>query len=223
MPGIAALAVAHAATLGGLPARSLAAVDATASAPTAMVVSCDNFTGTTGAAIGGRAVSVAAKCANAVWTAHIGSWTVQGNLAASAATANANATLNVGAVNCTVQVVITGLNSAGRLAGVVTSHDGSSTYLAAVLTKGSPDLIELRLYQSGAPTVIASASTTIVATDTLSISRNGASITVVLNGATILNASLNAAQLTALGSGQRSGLFGGNASVRYDNLVFTNP
>ena len=214
---------ADAAALGGLSARTLAVVSQATSAGAPTVLGCDNFTGTTGASLSARAATVASNCGNAVWTSHIGAWTIQSNQAASAATADANATVNVGAANSSVQIDLISLNLAGRLAGVVASHNGTSTYLAAVLTKGSPDVIELRLYQAGTPTVIATGNPTIVTTNTLKMTRNGSALTVVLNAATILTATLTAAQVTALGSGQRAGIFGGNSTVRFDNLLVTSP
>lgn len=46
---------------------------------------------------------------------------------------------------------------------------------------------------------------------------------VALNGTSVGNYSLSAAQLTSLGAGTRAGLFGGNASVRFDDFAVTTP
>jgi hypothetical protein len=217
------LVPAHAATLGGLTARSIAADDWTGSSGAAAVVSCDSFTGTTGATMSGRAVVTAASCNSRVWTTHLGTWTIQGNLAAASSTTNANATLNVSAANGSVQAVLSAMNSNGRIGGVVGSHNGSSTYLAAVLSNASQDVAQIRLYQSGVPTVLATTNITLSASHTLRLTRSGSSVTVRLNDTLILSATLSAAQVTALGAGGRAGLLGGQASVRFNDLLVTSP
>lgn len=215
--------VADATTLGGIRAQSLVSQNVAATASAAVVVTCDNYTGTTGALLSSRAVTAAASCANAVWTTHVGTWTIQSNQAASSTTSNATATLNVGSADCTVQAVMTGLATVDASAGVVTSHNGTSTYLGAVLIKNSPDRIELRLYQFGVASIIATATTTIVTSNTLSLTRSASNVSVALNGTTVLTTTLTPTQSTALGTGKRSGLFGNNSSVRYDDFLVTNP
>ncbi|MDH4078025.1 MAG: hypothetical protein OEW29_19020 [Acidimicrobiia bacterium] len=172
----------------------------------------------------GRTVAVASSCSSLVWTAHVGTWTIQSNRGASSATASAVTTLNTSFVNGSVQVVLTSLNTGGRSGGLVVAHDGASTYLAAVMTDGSPDRVELRLVTSGTPVVLATVNPTFATTNTLGVSRSGSSsITVTLNSATVMTYTLSGAQQTTLGTNGRAGLFGGSSSVRFDDFVVTNP
>ena len=215
--------VAHASSLGAVTARTLFDIDQGTSVAAPTVLGCDNFTGTTGASMAARAATVAASCANRVWTVHVGTWTIQTNKAASNSTASAVATQNVTTANSTAQVALTSLNTTGRTAGLVLSHDGASTYLAAVLIAGAPSRAELRIVAAGAPTVLTTVNTTINATNTLTFARSGSSVNVTLNGTLIITATLAASDLTTLGAGARSGLFGGDANVRFDDFQVTAP
>lgn len=221
--GASTIAAVQAAALGGLTAPSLLGLEDAASAPTATVNGCDNFSGTTGATMASRAAQSPAPCSSRVWTAHVGTWTIQTNQAASSATSNAVATENITTADTTVQVVLFNLNTGGRFGGVVNSHNGTSTYLAAVMTDAAPDRAELRLVVSGSATVLTTVNPTFATTNTLAVARSGATITVKLNSATIITYNLSAAQVTSLGSGVRDGLYGGNASVRYDDFLVTSP
>jgi hypothetical protein len=215
---------ASAASLGGLTARSLLSVNHSGAPSPPSVLGCDNFTGTSGTSMAGRTVAVASSCSSLTWTAHVGTWTIQTNQGASSATASAVTTLNTSFVNGSIQVVLANLNTSGRSGGLVLAHDGASTYLAAVMIDGSPDRIELRLVTSGSSVVLATVNPTFATTNTLRMSRSGSSsITVTLNSATVMTHTLSGAQQTTLGTNGRSGLFGGSSSVRFDNLVATNP
>lgn len=213
----------QAATLGGLTARSLLAASQSSSAPTATVTGCDNFTGTTGATLAGRAAQSPTTCVSRVWSVHGGTWTIQTNQAASSATVDAVATENITTADTTVQVVLSNLNTGGRIGGVVNSHDGTSTYLAAVMTDATPDRVELRLVVGSSPTVLTTVNPTFATTNTLALGRSGTALTVTLNSTSIISYTLSAAQVTSLGSGTRGGLYGGNLSVRYDNFLVTFP
>jgi hypothetical protein len=214
---------ASAAEFGTFSGSSLLGLNTSATASTPTIAGCDNFTGTTGATMAGRAVSAAARCGSRVWTAHLGSWTIQSNQGASSATAGANATLNTSAANCTAQVKLANLNTSGRSGGLVVSHNGLSNYLAAVMTDGAPDAVRLRIVILGIPTVLATATPTFAATNTLTLSRNGSTVTVSLNGHVIITHTLTSTQVTSLGSGARAGLFGGSSSVRFDDFVVSTP
>ena len=217
------VAVGHAASLGGLTATSLLEISSLTSVPAPSVLGCDNFTGTTGASVSARAATVAAPCSNLIWTVHVGKWTIQSNQAASNATASAVATENTTTVDSTVQVVLSSLNTGGRSGGVVLSHDGASSYLAAVMIDATPDRIELRLVSAGAPTVLSTLTPTFATTNTLLLTRAGAALSITLNGAAVGAYTLTSPQLTALGPGARAGVFGGNSSVLFDDFVVTTP
>ena len=88
---------------------------------------------------------------------------------------------------------------------------------------GSPDRVELRLVVSGTATVLATVNPTFATTNTLQFARSNSTVTVTLNGGSIINATLTAAQITSLGVGARAGLFGGDSSVRFDDFLVTSP
>ena len=115
------------------------------------------------------------------------------------------------------------LNTGGRSGGVVLSHDGASSYLAAVMIDATPDRIEVRLVSAGAPTVLRTLNPTFATTNTLRLARTGAAISITLNGAAVGAYTLTSPQLTALGPGARAGVFGGNSSVLFDDFVVTTP
>ena len=213
----------QAATLGGVTAKSLGAFEQPGSTSAPTVVGCDSFTGTTGASMSLRAVTTAGPCSSLVWTVHVGTWTIQTSQGASSATASAVATLNTSFIAGSAEVVLASLNTGGRSGGLVLSHDGVSTYLAAVMIDATPDRIELRIVNGGVSTLLGTANPTFLTTNTLRLTRSGSSMTVLLNATSVLTFSLSAAQVSSLGTGGRAGLFGGNGSVRFDNFVATNP
>jgi len=212
-----------AAKLGTVTSSGLLSVSQATSTGSPSVLGCDDFTAATGASVSGRAATVAAACASRSWIVHLGTWTIQTNAAASSATTDAVATENTATVNSTATAVITNLNSGGRSGGLVLSHNGTSTYLAAVMIDAPTDRIELRLYTAGVSSLLATYNPTFATTNTLQLSRNAAVVTTRLNGATAGTFTLTSAQLTTLATGARAGLFGGNASVRYDDFVVTAP
>lgn len=220
---IACVCVASAASLGGVSSASVFGFTQNGSTSAPSVIGCDSFTGTTGASMSGRTVTVAASCSSRVWTAHVGTWTIQSNTAASSATANAAITLNTATVDSTATVALSNLNTSARSGGLIISHNGTSTYLAAVMIDGTPDRIELRLYSSGTPTVLATYFPTFATTNTLQLARSNNTITVTLNGVIGGSLALSAGQQTTLNGGARAGLFGGNSSVRFDDFVVTAP
>ena len=217
------VAVAQAASLGTITAKSLVVVGSASTVSAPAVLGCDNFTGTTGATMTARAATVAAACSSRVWSVHVGTWTIQTNRAASSATIDAVATENTATTNSTARVVLANLNTGGRSGGLVISHDGTSSYIAAVMIDATPDRIELRLYSAGVATLLTTINPTFATTNTLELSRNGGVVAVALNGTSVGSYSLSAAQLTSLGAGTRAGLFGGNASVRFDDFAVTTP
>lgn len=196
-------------------------VTSTVSAPT--VVGCDNFTGSSGATMSGRPARAVSACSSRVWTVSVGTWTIQSNRAASSSTPGAVVTQNTDVASSTVRAVLTGLNTGGRSGGLVQSHDGTNSYLAAVMIDAAPDRIELRLYSGGASSLLSTLNPSFASTNTLELTRNGAVISVALNGSALGSHTLDSSQLGVLGIGARAGLFGGHGSVRFDNFVVTVP
>ncbi len=221
--GVTSTFVAWASALGGLGSATLTAYDVAGPVGAPAVVACDNFTGTTGANLNGRGVVVAAACASRTWMAHVGTWTVQTNQAASSATASAVVTVNTAVSDASVQVVLRSLNTGGRSGGVVLDHSGGATYLAAVMIDGAPDVVQLRLVVAGSPTVLATATPAFATTNTLRLARVGTSVTVRVNGSSVITATLSAGAVASLGGAGRAGLFGGNSSVRFDDFVVSVP
>ena len=168
---VPSLVVANAATLGGASAKTLLATSPSSSVGSPTIIGCDNFTGVNGTSLSGRSATVATACSSQVWTVHVGAWTIQSNGAASDATASAVATESTATVDSTVQVVLSNLNTGGRVGGVVLSHDGTANYLAAVMIDGAPDRIELRLVVGASVTVLTTINPAFTATNTLSLSR----------------------------------------------------
>jgi hypothetical protein len=223
-----ALLAADAATLGGLAPRTLASFNVNGTVTTPTIVGCDNFTGTTGATMNGRAVTVAANCTNRTWTTHVGTWTIQANQAASSATAGAVATLNTASTAATATVVLASLNVTGRVAGIVMDHNGgagaTASFVQVLVTAGAPSRVDVRIFALGisvAP-VASNTNVTLAATNTLSLSRVGTAVTVRLNGAVVVTYTLTATDVLTLANG-RAGLVGGDANVRFDDFVVTVP
>jgi hypothetical protein len=220
---VSSLVVANAATLGGATAKTLLATSPSTSVGAPTTIGCDNFTGANGTLLSGRSATVATACSNQVWTVHVGTWTIQSNAASSDATASAVATENTATVDSTVQIVLSNLNTGGRVGGVVLSHDGTANYLAAVMIDGAPDRIELRLVAGASVTVLTTINPVFAATNTLSFSRSGATLTVTLNGASVGGATLTSTQLTTIGAGARAGVFGGSVGVGFDDFSVSAP
>ncbi|HEX2783681.1 MAG TPA: hypothetical protein VHN36_08850 [Ilumatobacteraceae bacterium] len=220
---VPSLVVANAATLGGATAKSLLATSPSSSVGAPTTIGCDNFTGTDGTSLSGRSATVATACSSQVWTVHVGAWTIQANGAVSDATASAVASENTSTVDSTAQVVISSLNTGGRIGGVVLSHDGTANYLAAVMIDGAPDRIELRLVAGASVTVLTTLNPVFATSNTLSLSRSGATLTVNLNGVVVGGATLTSTQVATIGAGARAGLFGGSASVGFDDFSVTAP
>ena len=220
---VSSLVVANAATLGGATAKTLLATSPSSSVGAPTTIGCDNFTGANGTLLSGRSATLATACSSQVWTVHVGTWTIQSNAASSDATASAVATENTATVDSTVQVVLSNLNTGGRVGGVVLSHDGTANYLAAVMIDGAPDRIELRLVAGASVTVLTTINPVFAATNTLSLSRSGATLTVTLNGAAVGGATLTSPQLTTIGAGARAGVFGGSVGVGFDDFSVSVP
>lgn len=218
------VATAAASSLGTLAARSLVATDWAAHVAVPAIVGCDNFAGPTGSSLDGRAAVSGERCAGRAWRVHDGTWTIQADQAASSTAQPITATLDTASADATVMVTITNVDVGRRSAGVVASHGGAATYLAAVLIDGRPDRVELRHYVDGRATTLASAAVALSGANTVAMVRAGSSVSVELNGSAVLAVTLTPTQQAALGSSGRAGLFGAShTNVRFDDLVVTVP
>lgn len=220
---VALAPAATAATLNGVSSRTLVSLNVNAAAVTPSILGCDNFTGTTGVSINGRFGSLVKACTLTAWSVHSGTWRISANRAYSSTTSPSIATQATASQNSTARVTLLSLNTGGRSGGVVASHDGVNTYLAAVMIDAVPDRVELRLINAGASTTLMTVLPTFLATNTLQLVRSGTAIAVVLNTATVISYQLSAAESQTLGPGDRTGLFGGNASVFFDDYLASNP
>ncbi|MBI4883664.1 MAG: hypothetical protein HY826_06360 [Actinobacteria bacterium] len=222
--GVFAASLANAATIGGLTANSLEAWNQAGGVGAPTVLTCDDFSlsAPTGSALNTRPVRAAAKCGSGTWTVHRGTWTISSGLL-QASTSDATATINAGQTNISAQATITNANGGSRIAGVAIDHTGATRiYLVGALS--GPGTAQLRLVNGGTVTVLASASATITATTTVRITRNGATVTVSVNGVQALSFTLTSAQQTTLAGGTRVGLYwnSGN-SIRFTNILATTP
>ncbi|MCH7789533.1 MAG: hypothetical protein IH940_08835 [Acidobacteria bacterium] len=215
------LGAGRAATLGGVSSGTLISSDSSSTPNTPTIEACDNFSGSNGESMSGRTVVDSVACSDRVWTSHSGTWSIKANKGASTSTSPAVVTVGTEFQNGTTRVDVSNVNTGSRLGGLVASHDGTSTYLAAVMINDSPDRVELVIVVDGTSTVIATSNPTFAATNRLVLTRFGAAVAVSLNSTTTINTTLSASQVTSLGSGGRSGLFGGHQSVQFDDFVAT--
>ena len=208
--------------LGGVTTQTVFAVNQATTVPAPTIIGCDNFTGTTGASMSGRAVTVAAACASRTWAVHSGTWTIQSNRAGSTTT-TAVATINTATSAATVRATVTA-SATGRRAGVVGSHNATSTYLAAVLVDAATDRLELRIYNVAVSTALATANITLTTSNTVSFTRSGTALSASLNGTPVVTATLTGTQSTLLGtSGRSRSCSSNNTALRFDDFLVTTP
>ncbi len=214
---------AAATNLNGITTRTLLSLNAVVAVGATTVIGCDNFTGTNGASLGGRVGTTAVAYSAISWSINTGAWTLSANRARSGTAVSSVVTAGTSTANSTIGVTLTGVNTGLRFGGLVSSHNGVDTYLAVVAINGTPDRIELRLIKAGVSSVIASVNTTLVGTNTVRMTRQSGSVSIVLNSVTVLNVTLSALQVADLGVATRAGLFGGSTSVMFDNFFASNP
>lgn len=220
--GGGAVVVGFASGLGGVESGSLQSwsTQLAVNAPTVLV--CDNFDETDGD-LDGRPVSTAVKCGFDTWSAHVGTWTVGGGAVVSDGTAAATATMPVAQADGTVAVLVQGADSGGEAGGVVSGHDGTDSYLAAVMVGDVTPRVDLLLVAGGISTTLATVSITVPSAAVLALTREGADIAVLMDGAPTLSYTLSAGDIAALGPGTRAGLYASSNSVQFDNLRVTTP
>lgn len=221
---VSSVAISSAATLGGLAAPSLFAVNQTASGGAPTVLTCDDFSraAATGSALNGRPVQLPANCGAATWTTRLGTWTItSGQLAAT--TTDATATVAAGQTSISAEATILNANGASRIAGVAIDHTGGTRiYLAGVLS--GPSSAQLRLVNGVTVTTLATATVTIGASAVVRITRNASAVTVSVNGIEAIAFTLTAGQITTLAGGTLVGLYWNSGStVRFTNLLATTP
>jgi hypothetical protein len=213
--GGSAVVAGFASGLGGA-STALGAWSQALAADAPALITCDNFDGPDGD-LAARAVTSTSRCGAFTWTVEQGVWSVVGGHLEVDGTADATATVPIAAIDATVVATVAGGG------GVVLDHDGAATYLAAVLTPGAPGSVDLLLMAGGAPTTLASAAVASGPYASLSLTRDGSSVTVAVDGAVIVDHTLIPAEIAALGTGDRGGLYASNASSQFDNLRVTTP
>jgi hypothetical protein len=220
--GGSAAVVGFAAGFGGLSSDSLGSWSEALAAEAPAVITCDNFAGPA-APLDGRAVESFARCGALTWTEHVGAWAVVAGSAQSDGTADAVATLPAGATAATVAATVWGVDSGSNRGGVVVDHDGTNTFLAAVVVGDAPVHVDVLLTDHGVPVTLASADVAIGASTTMALTRSGSSVIVVVDGVRVLDETLDAAAIALLGAGDRAGLYASSASIQFDNLRVTTP
>lgn len=220
--GGGAVVVGFASGLGGLDGGSLQSwsTQLAVTAPTVLI--CDNFDVADGD-LDGRAVSTAASCGLDIWSVDAGTWTVGGGSVAADGTPAATASLPVAQAEVTVAALVQGADSGGAAGGVVGSHDGADTYLAAVIVGDVTPHVDLVLVSGGSPTTLTGASSAIPASAMLALTRDGTSVEVRVDGVVVLSYTLSAGDIATLGAGTRAGLYASSNSVQFDNLRVTTP
>lgn len=223
--------VADASTLGGMTSAKLAATRFTG-APAVTVHGCDNFTGTNGATLVGRAATVAAACNGRTWTVPTGSWVIQTNAAQSTGIIVVGLGSGLAVMNTTAgssvtvraAVPATGLGLLSAAAGVVASYTNASTYLRATIVKGIlggtlSDFVQL-YYGS---TQLVSVSYQIVAGSTpqLRLNRSGATVSVRVDNTVMITHTLTGPQSAALTGGAAGIYFFGDNGIRVDDFAVT--
>jgi hypothetical protein len=219
---IGAICVAHAVALGTVTSKSLASFNSATAASTPTVLTCDNFSlaASTGSALNARPVQLPARCGTATWATNLGTWTItSGQL--SAATTNATATIPAGQTDVSAQATVINANGTSRSAGVAIDHTGTTRiYLAASLSGGNT--AQLLLVNGSSVSTLASAAATIGASAVVRITRVGTAVTVSVNGAQVLTATLTSAQVTTLSGGTKVGLYWNSGStIRFTDILAT--
>jgi hypothetical protein len=226
----AGAAVAHASSLGGVSSTRLTSAFV-AGAPAVIVYGCDDFTGTNGTSLVGRAATAAAPCNNRSWSVPLGSWVIQTNAAQSTGImiglSGGTAVMNTSTgptVSVRAGVSATGLGLLTAAGGVVASYTNSTTFLRAQIERGV--LVGLlgdsvRLFLGS--TQLASVPYTIVggSTPQLRLTRNGTSVSVRVDAAVMINATLTGAESAALSGGQAGIYFFGANGIRIDDFAVT--
>jgi hypothetical protein len=211
----------EATSFGGVITATLLAVDRTVGV-TPTTVGCADFAA---APVNTKLDGYVTACGN-TWQAHVGSWSILPDGVASDQRATPLATMDTAVSAYSVAVDMTGLATAdtNRSGGVVGSFSPAGTvgpwnYLAAVMTAGSPARLDLRVVLAGVATTVASTAVVVTATSSrLVLERSGSTVTVAVDGARRITATLTAAQVAAL-TGGRTGLVGGSNAIRFFNVA----
>lgn len=211
----------EATSFGGVVTATLLAVDRTVGV-TPTTVGCADFAA---APVNTRLDGFVTACGN-TWQAHIGNWSILPDGVSSDQRSIPLATMDTAVTDYTVAVDVTGFNTSdtNRSGGVVGSFSPAGTvgpwsYIAAVMTAGSPARLDLRVVLAGATTTVASAAVVVTATSSrLVLERSGSTVTVAVDGARRITATLTAAQAATL-TGGRTGLVGGSNAIRFFNFA----
>ncbi|MCU1353678.1 MAG: hypothetical protein JWM05_2887 [Acidimicrobiales bacterium] len=216
--GLLTTTVAGASSVGPVTSAALGAFTGTGVSGARTVYASDNFSGTSGATLQGRALTI-----GGTWTVRAGGWTIN-----AAGQANSTGAALGSVITATsrpdARVLVTANDStraASTRAGLLVRCDATATKTLAVYSlSGSPAQIVLAKYQSGAITTLATASgMTLTSAAAWSVELNGTSVKVAYNGTTYINHTLSAADQTTFGAlGGHGMLNDGTATVRFDDF-----
>lgn len=182
---------------------------------------CDTFSlsAPTGSALNNRPTRPVNACRPLTWTVHSGSWSINSSGLAASGNSTAVATLEGGtqATSATVTVTNAANNSE---AGVVINHNGSNTYLAAVLE--GRNSVSLRFVYGGLSTTLDTVNVSFPASTSITVTRSGWTLTVKVGTATVMTYNLNLVHVLLLGSGTRVGVWSeGTTGLRLTKIVAT--
>ena len=216
---LALVTVAHAAVLPVSSATLFARTFATPTVPAPLVL--DTFTGPSGTSLAGRLADTGQP-----WTVELGSWGLDANrLRCSPCAAVSAAQLDAGSSRGVVEATLR-LPPTGRAVGLVVAHRPGATGTSALVAFYSDGVVLIQRVTSngGVPvglTQLAAAAVTDPPPNVdvrFSAERRGNRVTIVLNGAVVLQHTLSTADNTAL-TGTRHGLVSfGDAATRFDQF-----
>ncbi|CAN5618105.1 hypothetical protein BH23ACT3_BH23ACT3_01890 [soil metagenome] len=205
--------VGQASSFGGLVAASVGSWTDTVDPIVAPARRCDDFDGS-GGALDGRAASC-----GSTWSATGANWRVSGGTVTGTGSAGV-ATVDAGSSNATVAVDVIGASANNRRGGVVVAHS-SLVYLAAVLE--ASDGLRVMLVSGNSTTTLATATVPIGQITRLALTRNGADVTVTVDGVQHVAVTLKDGPNTAL-TGTGAGLSKGQGPPgEFDEFEVTLP
>jgi hypothetical protein len=207
------LSAAHASSFDGLMAASLGVWTDTFDPIVEPALACDDFDGPSGA-LDRRTASC-----GSTWTATGSNWTVSGGTVIGTGGAGV-ATVDAGSSNAIVSVDVIGGSANNRSGGVVVAHS-SSGHLAAGLE--GPNGLRVMFVNGNSTTTLATATVPIGQVARLVLTRNGADVTVTVDGVQRAALTLTDGQNGAL-TGTGAGLYKGQGTPgEFDEFEVTLP
>lgn len=216
---LAALLAAEPATassVGVVTSARLHGFTGTAGSGMPTVYASDNFTGTTGATLHGRALVI-----GSTWNVVAGTWLLATNQVEINGVPLGRAVTTTGQPNGRVVLTVADSGQGGRMSGVVFRSDATaSTFLSTFTQNGSGGRIYLAKRENGSSTTLVTVTgVTFTNPASFVVEVNGANVKVTYNNVVYVNYTLTAADQAVFGALGGYGLLNDNAAtVRYDDF-----